>query len=167
MKKTGRIYTFLLSISFLPAFLVNQMILGDSSKNNKTPIYSYQIIKEYPHDPLAYTQGLAYSDGYLYEGTGLNGQSTLRKVDLQSGLLYQKITLSPEYFGEGITVLNNEIFQLTWQSFIGFIYDKENFTPIKQFYYSTEGWGITNDTKNLVMSDGSSYLYIIRFFIYK
>lgn len=123
--------------------------------------YSYRIIRVYPHDPAAYTQGLIYSDGVLYEGTGLNGQSSIRKVDLYSGLVYQKYDLPPEYFGEGIAILDNHIFQLTWQSFTGFVYEKKNFIPLSTFAYNTEGWGLTTDGKNLIMSDGSASL---RFF---
>lgn len=125
------------------------------------PTYSYEIVKTYPHDRKAFTQGLVYSNGFLYEGTGQNGQTTLRKVDLKSGTVLQLYELPPEYFGEGITIFGDKIIQLTWQSNTGFYYDKESFLPIDQFYYSTEGWGITHDGQRLIMSDGTATLHFL------
>jgi glutamine cyclotransferase len=115
-------------------------------------------MNSYPHDKSAYTQGLIYRDGMLYEGTGLYQQSSLRKVDLQSGEVLQRHDLLPAYFGEGITELGGRLYQLTWKEQIGFIYDLETFERLDDFSYSTEGWGLTQDGKQLIMSDGSNRL---------
>jgi len=123
------------------------------------PIYGYEVINTYPHDPTAFTQGLVWADGVLYEGTGLYGQSSLRKVDLESGQVLQSLALPADLFGEGVTLFNDQIYQLTWQAHIGFVYAKETFTMRRQFSYPTEGWGITHDGETLIMSDGSSTLY--------
>jgi glutamine cyclotransferase len=124
-----------------------------------TPVYTYHVVNTYLHDPTAFTQGLVYTDDILYEGTGLNGASTVRKVDLTTGQVIAKRSLPSTYFGEGIAVLNGKIYQLTWQSGTCFVYDKNTLDPIKQFSYSTEGWGLTHDGKQLIMSDGTSTLY--------
>jgi len=121
--------------------------------------YTYRIVKEYPHDDKAYTQGLFYNNGYLYEGTGLEGKSSLRKVELNTGKILNIHSLDNKYFGEGICLFNNKIYQLTWKNKEGFIYNYDDFSPIGKFNYNTEGWGITNDATNLWMSDGTSYIY--------
>lgn len=123
------------------------------------PVYTFNVINTYPHDPEAFTQGLDIEDGNLYEGTGLWGQSSLRLVSLETGAVIQREELSPEYFGEGITVLNGSIYQLTWQENTGFIYDQNSFELLETFNYPTEGWGITHDGTRLIMSDGSSTIY--------
>jgi glutamine cyclotransferase len=123
------------------------------------PVFTYTVVHTYPHDSGAYTQGLVYLDGGLYEGTGLNGQSSLRRVDLETGEVLQQHDLAPEYFGEGVAVLGDRIFQLTWQSQLGFVYDRESFAPLRTFEYSTEGWGLTHDGSRLIMSDGTATLY--------
>ena len=110
----------------------------------------------YPHDPTAFTQGLEYRGGFLYEGTGLNGRSTLRKVELESGKVLQEISLDSQYFGEGITVLDRRVIELTWQSHRGFIYDRNTFQLIGNFDYPGEGWGLTNDGSHIFMSDGTA-----------
>jgi glutamine cyclotransferase len=141
--------------------------LETQSPNNEqddqvTPInYTYKIIHKYPHDTSAFTEGLVYSDGYLYESTGLNGNSTLRKQDPVTGEVLQQILLDPQYFGEGIAIMGNRIFQLTWQTQVGFIYDKARFEQLGQFAYPTEGWGLTSNGTHLIMSDGTSTLYIL------
>lgn len=122
---------------------------------------SYDIINTYPHDQNAFTQGLIYHNGFLYEGTGLNGESSLRKVNLQTGEVLQKYELAEEYFGEGITIWNDKIIQLTWQSKKGFIYNLETFEKLGEFSYNTEGWGLTHDDKYLIMSDGSDKLFFL------
>ena len=122
-------------------------------------LYGFEVVATYPHDPGAYTQGLQYVDGVLYEGTGLYGRSTLRRVDLETGVVEQQIELDDPYFGEGIYVLENRIFQITWQSNIAFLYDRETFAQIGQFSYPTEGWGLTYDGEDLLMSDGSSTIF--------
>lgn len=125
----------------------------------RTPVFGYRVVNVYPHDRGAFTQGLAYEDGFLYEGTGLQGRSTLRKVELATGAVVQQRALDPEYFGEGIVIYRDKVVQLTWQSYVGFVYNKASFTPWRRFRYATEGWGITHDGKRLIMSDGSATLY--------
>jgi glutamine cyclotransferase len=125
------------------------------------PVYSYAIVNAYPHDRNAFTQGLIFEDGILYEGTGLRGQSTLRKVALETGAILQLYALPAQYFGEGVTVYGDKIYQLTWQSNVGFVYDKHSFQLLQQFHYPTEGWGITHDGERLIMSDGTSTLHFL------
>lgn len=120
------------------------------------PSYGYKIVHVYPHDRTAFTQGLEFRGGFLYEGTGLEGRSLLRKVDLQTGRVLQETRLQPQYFGEGITVVNGKIAQLTWQSHTGFLYDQATFRPVRLFEYPGEGWGLANDGKQIFMSDGTS-----------
>jgi len=122
------------------------------------PVFGYQIVAVYPHDPDAFTQGLQYLDGVLYEGTGLNGRSSIRKVKLETGEVLQKRDVPSEHFGEGITVLKNDLFELTWQSHVALVYDKATFAPRKQFPYPGEGWGLTTDGTSLIMSDGTNEL---------
>src|SRR5439155_10869577 len=121
----------------------------------------YSLVRTYPHDPSAFTQGLEYHDGFLYEGTGLNGRSSIRKVRLETGEVVQKRALPSQYFGEGITIWKAEIVELTWRSQIGFTYDLSTVAPKRTFSYSGEGWGLTHDDRSLIMSDGSA---AIRFF---
>jgi glutamine cyclotransferase len=131
------------------------------SIDQAVPTYGYKIVNSFPHDVQAFTEGLVYDNGYLYEGTGLKGQSSLRKVDLSSGRVLQKYELATNYFGEGITVYGENIIQLTWKSHLGFVYDKNTFTHIRDFTYTTEGWGLTQDGSRLIMSDGTSRLYFL------
>jgi glutamine cyclotransferase len=125
------------------------------------PTYTYAIVNTYPHDPEAFTQGLVFDDGTLYEGTGLWGESTLRRVDLETGSVLQRVALASQYFGEGVTILDDRIIQLTWRSNIGFVYDRGSFDLLDTFAYPTEGWGITHDGTHLIMSDGTSTLYFL------
>jgi len=122
-------------------------------------IYTYEIIRVYPHDTNAFTQGLAFDNGILYESTGQ--LSSLRRIDLESGVVEQEVILPAEFFGEGLTVVNNSLIQLTWQNHIGFIYDKVTFDLRGNFTYSTEGWGLTYNGSKLIMSDGTSNLYFL------
>ena len=122
------------------------------------PTYRYKIVNTYPHDPQAFTQGLEFHDGDLYESTGLKGKSSLRRVELRTGRILQIHRLPSEYFGEGITILGDKIYQLTWQNGVCFVYDKRTFRQITQFRYDGEGWGLTNDGKHLIMSDGSEVI---------
>ena len=119
---------------------------------------TYQIVHIYPHDPSAFTQGLVYSDGHLYESTGLNGQSSLRMVDLPTGRVLQRYNLPAEYFGEGLTDWGSHLVQLTWQNGTGFVYDRFSFSLRGSFHYEGEGWGLTHDRTSLILSDGSSTL---------
>lgn len=125
--------------------------------------YTYTIVNTYPHDSKAYTQGLEFHNGILLEGTGQYGTSTLRKTDYKTGNATKKIDLDQKYFGEGITVLNNKLYQLTWQNNKGFIYDANTFEKIKDFDYfkNMEGWGLTNDGEKLYMSVGTEKIYIL------
>lgn len=130
--------------------------------NNAPPkIFSYRILNEYPHDISSYTQGLEFHDGYLYESTGQYGTSTLRKVDYKTGEVLKNINLDKQYFGEGLTILNNKIYQLTWKENIGFIYDIDSFEKTGSFNYnqSKEGWGLCNDGKVLYKTDGTNKVW--------
>jgi glutamine cyclotransferase len=132
--------------------------------SSKSPdIYTYTIIKEYPHDPTSYTQGLEFHQDTLYEGTGKNGRSILRKYDYENGNVFQEIKLDNTYFGEGITILDNKIYQLTWRSGIGFVYNLKDMKKLDNFKYgkSKEGWGLTNDGKKLYKSDGTEKIWIL------
>jgi len=122
----------------------------------QTPQYGYRVVHVFPHDRRAFTQGLEFRAGFLYEGTGLEGRSTLRKVKLETGEVVQQIDLEPQYFGEGITVLNQQIIELTWRSQIGFVYDQASFRRLRSFNYTGEGWGLANDGEQIYMSDGTS-----------
>jgi glutaminyl-peptide cyclotransferase len=126
----------------------------------QTPEYGYQVIHTYPHDPNAFTQGLEYRAGFLYESTGLKGRSWLRREKLETGQVLQQIDLDPQYFGEGITVINQQIVRLTWQSEIGFVYDQSSFRLKRTFTYPGEGWGLANDGKSIYMSDGSPQIRV-------
>lgn len=123
--------------------------------------YTYRLIRKYPHDPQAFTQGLVFDGEHLYEGTGQKGESSLRKVDLNTGKVLQNHYLAGNLFGEGITILDDKIIQLTWKARVGFVYDKDEFAEIGQFSYNSEGWGITTYKDQLLMSDGSATLYIL------
>ena len=114
------------------------------------------MVRAYPHDPHAFTQGLEYYAGYLYESTGIAGQSTLRKVALRSGTVIRKVSLPPQYFGEGLTMFHGKIYQLTWLSKTGFVYDLRTFRKVREFSYDMEGWGLTHDEKSLIVSDGTN-----------
>lgn len=123
--------------------------------------YSYEIIRTFPHDRKAYTQGLQYWDGYLYEGTGQYGESSIRKIDTKKGNILSVLSIDNQYFGEGITIYKDKIYQITWRSRKGFIYDLKTFTLESTFTYNSEGWGITTAGDHLIMSDGSNKLYHI------
>lgn len=122
------------------------------------PVYTFEVVAEYPHDEEAFTQGLVYAEGALYEGTGLYGRSSLRRVNLESGEVEQQVDLPGQFFGEGIALLDGKIYQLTWQSRLGFVYDAESFAQLASFQYPTEGWGLAHDGQELIMSDGSATL---------
>ena len=131
--------------------------------DQKPSIYTYKLINSFPHDSKAFTQGLEYHNGFMYEGTGQRGESSIRKTDLKTGKVLQIKELDEKYFGEGITIMNSKLFQLTWQSKIGFIYDLETFEKVGSFSYekSKEGWGFTNDGKELIKSDGTERIWFL------
>jgi len=138
------------------------LVLLNNRPVNTTPLnYTYDVVKVYPHDKNAFTQGLVIEKDVLYESTGLYGNSTLRRVDLETGNVLQIYELPNQFFGEGITVFGDRIIQLTWQSHKGFVYDKHSFDLLREFSYPTEGWGITNDGSQLIMSDGTATLYFL------
>lgn len=128
---------------------------------SRAPVAGYTVSRVYPHDPHAFTQGIEYHDGVLYEGTGRNGESTLRKVELATGKVLQRVAVPPEHFGEGITVWGNTVLQLTWQSHVGFVYDRQTFKQLRTFKYTGEGWGLTHNATELIMSDGTASLRFI------
>lgn len=134
---------------------------GLTSDSNAPVRYSYSVVATFPHDKTAFTEGLLYSDGYLYESTGGWGSSSLRQVNLLNGSVIREVSLPVSYFGEGLTLVNDSLVQLTWQSGIGFVYDLDTFDLKGNFSYSTEGWGLTFDGSKLIMSDGTSNLYFL------
>ena len=130
-------------------------------ENLSIPEYTYRVVHVFPHDTSAFTQGLAYRNGFLYEGTGLNGRSSLRKVRLETGEIVAKTDLPSEFFGEGITLFGNEIIQLTWVSHKGFVYNLDDFSRKASFSYAGEGWGLATDGRALFISDGTSTIRVL------
>lgn len=126
-----------------------------------TPVESYRVLHAYPHDSQAFTQGLIYLDGHLYESTGLNGQSSLREEDLETGRVLKEIDVPSRYFAEGLTNWGSTLVQLTWKAHIGFVYDRATFKLLRTFHYPWEGWGLTQDGQHLIMSDGSETLHFL------
>lgn len=125
------------------------------------PTFTYEVVNTWPHDPEAFTQGLVFLQDRLLESTGLNGQSTLRRVDLSTGRVLQQVKLSPEYFAEGMTVLNGKVYQLTWKNQKGFVYNLDTLQVEREFSYTGEGWGLTTDGRSLILSDGTHQLRFI------
>jgi glutaminyl-peptide cyclotransferase len=141
--------------------VANKTVSSNNQPADKVPVYTYEIVNTFKHDPQAFTQGLFFHDGFLYEGTGQFGKSELRKVELETGKVVQKVNLAKSSFGEGATILNDKIYQLTWQEGQGFIYDAATFKLLGNFGYAGEGWGLTNDGKNPIMSDGTHILRVV------
>ena len=125
------------------------------------PQMTYEVVNAFPHDPDSFTQGLIFLDGVLYESSGLYGESTLRRVNLETGEVQRLTSLPDEVFGEGLTDWDETLVQLTWREGVGYVYNREDFSPLTQFNYETEGWGLTQDGENLIMSDGSSTLFFL------
>ena len=139
----------------------NNAPIADSAKTSADiPVYTYEIVNQFKHDSKAFTQGLVVHNGFFYESTGQYGDSTIRKVEIESGKVLQKQDLSEDYFAEGMTILNGKIYQITWKENTAFVYDLNDFKLLKQFRYQGDGWGLTNDGKNLILSDGT---HVIRF----
>ena len=129
------------------------------AQRRPAPVQSYKVIATFPHDTSSFTQGLVFADGELYESTGLNGESTLRRVEITTGKTLQRIDVPQQYFAEGLALVGDELLQLTWQHKLGFVYDRKTFKQKRTFSYRTEGWGISYDgASRLVMSDGSDTL---------
>lgn len=127
----------------------------------KPELYTYSVINIYPHDRTAYTQGLLYHEGYIFESTGREGRSSLRKVELETGNLLKVHNLESKFFGEGLALHDQKLFQLTWTNNVGFVYDINSFEEIKRVHYTTQGWGLTSNGKELIMSDGTNKLYFL------
>ena len=125
------------------------------------PVYGYEVVNTFPHDPEAFTQGLIFHDGALLESTGLERHSTLRRVELQTGKVLKKIDVSPYFFAEGMTLFGGKIYQLTWKAEKGFVYDPQTFRKTGEFTYTGEGWGLTHDADSLILSDGSDQIRFI------
>lgn len=151
------IFLFLFLVCF---FLETAVASDDQLINNNIPVYGYEIVATYPHDPKIFTQGLCYVDGLLYEGAGIYGQSSLTRKTLAGNKLEIR-RLPSNFFGEGVTVFGNWIVQLTWKAGTGFVWDKKTLQVARFFSYPTEGWGITHDGLWLIMSDGSAALYFL------
>jgi glutaminyl-peptide cyclotransferase len=150
--QTARLFTVMLCA--LAGFFVSNA----SAAERDIPIYTYKLVHVYPHDPNAFTQGLFYLNGFLYESTGLLGRSSVRKVVLQTGDVVRKMDLSPEYFGEGITYWGKRLIGVTWKSHVGFAFDLNTFAVEQRFSYAGEGWGLTRNGQAIIMSDGTSEL---------
>jgi glutaminyl-peptide cyclotransferase len=134
------------------------LLISSGAASGQGRAGTYQVVHVYPHDPAAFTQGLVYLDGHLYESTGRNGQSSLRMVDLATGRVLQRFDLAPEYFGEGLTEWDSNLIQLTWKNSLGFVYDRFSFALKRTFRYDGEGWGLTHDSRHLILSDGTPVL---------
>jgi glutaminyl-peptide cyclotransferase len=175
MRWQGQRFFFAFSAAFFLIGLVMVAVAENSFPTRKTnaplplflasapgaaqiPVLSATVLRSFPHDPHAFTQGLEYYGGYLYESTGIVGKSMLRKVELSSGKVIQQVSLPAPYFGEGLTIFRGKIYQLTWLSETGFIYDLNSFRQVGKFQYQGEGWGLTHDNASLILSDGTNKL---------
>ncbi len=160
--KRQHLAIILIIVAAIAASSVTLVLLSNSPVDLGPRHYTYNVVNVYPHDENAFTQGLIFEDGVLYEGTGRYGQSTLRRVELETGNIIQLHALPDQFFGEGITVFDDKIIQLTWQSGKGFVYDKSSFELLQEFEYPTkEGWGITHNGSALIMSVGNATLYFL------
>lgn len=144
-----------------PLLLFLILILLPPAVSAQVPVHGYRVLNKFPHDYSSFTQGLFYVDGFLYEGTGRNGQSVIKKTKLEDGDVILSKRLSNRYFGEGIEVVDDKVYQLTWQSHMVFVYDLETFDQVGNFYNPTEGWGLAYDGSELILSDGTANLYFI------
>jgi glutamine cyclotransferase len=159
-----KIFTAAFFLSIFFANCKNSSSADTGSESTMTTVaapanISYNIVASYPHDTSSYTQGLIWQNNVLYEGTGLEGESHLLKVDLKSGKAEQSVSLDPAVFGEGITIFNDKIYQLTWQSNKVYVYDQKTFKKIKEFTWDHDGWGLTHNDKELIITTGDSNLY--------
>jgi glutamine cyclotransferase len=150
------------AVAFSKAYKPQTVSLFVSLLSDVNPvIYRYRVVKSYPHDRHAYTQGLVYDEGFFYEGTGQEGQSSLRKVDPETGKVISQVNLDASLFGEGVALLDDHIYQLTWTTKVGFVYDKATLKQINKIYYQTQGWGLTTTGDTLIMSDGTNVLWFL------
>lgn len=136
--------------------------VNNSSKSVSTvPTFTYEIVNTFPHDPKAFTQGLIFHNGFLYESTGQYEESTLRKVDIATGKIVQQTPLGDDFFGEGAAILDDKLYQVTWREGTAFVYNLADLKPIKELRYTGEGWGLTTDGTNLIMSDGTHVIRLV------
>jgi glutaminyl-peptide cyclotransferase len=156
MMSRPRLYALAWTAAVLCGFTL--AVNRDLGAQGSTPVDTYRVVKVYPHDPSAYTQGLIYRDGFLYESTGLNGSSSLRKVRLETGEVVQQRRIDRAHFAEGLADWNDQLIQLTWQSNVAFVYELASLAPRRTFSYSGEGWGLTHDGKRFILSDGTNQL---------
>jgi glutaminyl-peptide cyclotransferase len=133
----------------------------NKSRQEPLPVYGYEIVNKYPHDPKAFTEGLFYRDGFLYESTGEPGKSSLRKVELETGKIVQKFDLPREDFGEGIAMIGDKIYQLTWQQQLGRVFDAKDFKLLQEFHYQGDGWGMTTDGTNLYLTQSTHVIKVM------
>lgn len=159
MKKLPKFTT--LALISCTLFLIYQFAVPQLRAANKTPVYGVKVINTYPHDQKAFTQGLIFHNGFLYESTGLRGESTLRKVKLETGEVLQKHSLKPKLFGEGLAIWQKQLVQLTWHAGVAFIYEMADFKVASAFAYSGEGWGLTTDKDGFILSNGSADLLFL------
>jgi glutamine cyclotransferase len=155
LREAGTVLLLALSLTSLNC---QSGAVANRSDNRTLSKYSYEVVHVFPHDPDAFTQGLEFRNGKLLESTGQEGKSSLRSEELETGKVLEKVDVPPPFFAEGITLLNAKIYQLTWQHQLGFIYDYESFQKMGQFSYTGEGWGLTNDGRSLILSDGTNRL---------
>ena len=142
----------------LAAVLLAAIAARQSVPSGGAPTWRHEVLRSFPHDPRAFTQGLLFRDGFLYESTGRNGESSLRKVELETGKVVQRLGVGRQYFAEGLAAWGNQLLQLTWDTNIGFVYDRATFKQVRTFTYRGEGWGLADDGSRLVMSDGTPTL---------
>jgi glutaminyl-peptide cyclotransferase len=131
------------------------------NKKERIPVFGAKVVKAYPHDPKAFTQGLEFYEGHLYESTGRTGESSLRENRLETGEVLRRVNLPADVFGEGLTIFHGKIYQLTWLTKIGYVYDVKSFRKIGEFHYESEGWGLTHDDASLILSDGTNKLQFV------
>lgn len=148
----------MLSVAGFAALAAASAAVWAFAREAKTPVEQVKVVAAYPHDPVAFTQGLVIRDGVLYESTGLNGRSSVRRVELETGEVKALVPLDQSIFGEGITVLGDELFLVTWQNKVGYVLDRETFAVKRSFRYGGEGWGLTDDGTHLILSDGTAVL---------
>ena len=149
---------FCLGAAWILGVTVVSMAPVDGAQRGAAPVWRYDLIRSYPHDPEAFTQGLVFRDGFLYESTGRNGRSSLRRVVLETGRVVQRVAVDRRYFAEGLASWGPHLVQLTWDTGVGFVYDRTSFKLLKTFTYAGEGWGLADDGKQLVLSDGTPTL---------
>jgi glutamine cyclotransferase len=159
--KRQHLAIMLVTVVVIAVSSVTLVLLGNTPVDSEPVHYTYNVVNVYPHNKSAFTQGLVFEGGFLYESTGRYGQSTLRRVELETGNITQLHSLPDQFFGEGITIFEDKIVQLTWKSGKGFVYDRSSFDLLQEFEYPTQGWGITHNGSALIMSDGTATLYFL------